>query len=113
VFKPGLKAKFIYAWRGTSRLHAWDCPSGTECGAIPSGQLYVRRAQASQFAVRNFREPNWVMLSSVNVLKDYHCQLPARIVIPVDRPRKGLTSLLECIGHNRQGLGRVHALGFK
>jgi len=35
------------------------------------------RLPASQFAVRDFGEPNWVMLSSVHVPQDYQRQLPS------------------------------------
>jgi hypothetical protein len=41
------------------------------------------------------------MLSSINVLQDYQSQLSAQIVIPVERPRKGLASLVECSRHHR------------
>jgi hypothetical protein len=60
-----------------------------------------RVVKASEFAVRDFGEPNWVMLSSINVPQDYQSQLSAQIVIPVDRPRKGLASLVECSRHHR------------
>jgi hypothetical protein len=70
--------------------------------ASPSGQLSVPRAvKASEFAVRDLGEPNRVALSSINVLQDYQSQLLAQIVIPVDRPRKGFASLIECSRHQR------------
>jgi hypothetical protein len=74
--------------------------------------LVHRAIKASQFAVRDFGEPNWVMLSSVNVPQDYQRQLPSHIVVAVDRLRKGLASLVECSGHDRYGLGRIDALSF-
>jgi hypothetical protein len=72
----------------------------------------MRPVEASQFAVRDFGEQNWVMLSSVNLSQDYQRQSLAHIVDAVERPRKRLASLIECGGHNRQGLGRVDASGF-
>ena len=79
----------------------------------PERQLSVPRVvKASEFAVRDFGEPNWVMLSPINVPQYYQRQFPAHIVIPVDHPRKGLASLIECSGHDGHSLGRVDALGF-
>jgi hypothetical protein len=66
--------------------------------ALPSGQLSMRPVEASQFAVRDFGEQNWVMLSSVNLSQDYQRQSLAHIVDAVERPRKRLASLVECGG---------------
>jgi hypothetical protein len=87
-----------------------DRTAVSENTALPSGQLSVARVvKTSEFAARDFGEPNWVMLTSVDMPQDDQRQSPPHIVIAVDRPRKGLTSLVECSGYDRQGLGRVDA----
>jgi hypothetical protein len=79
--------------QSASRLHTWDCPSGQN--AVRSRADSYRRAELrpanSRYAISESRFGS--CSPRVDVLQDYHCQLPAHIVVPVDPPRKGLTSM--------------------